>query len=166
MLHTQLITPIPTLLRQHADTRGEAVAYRDIKRSVSYHELAKRTANLAGHLVAFGVKAGDTVALFLPNSVEWIETCFAINRAGGICVPISYEAAEGEIAYRLQDAACKVIVTTGERLGLIEALKTHCPELREIVVTDRGGKQDGGRSFEHLSSTRPSVRVPDSSDIF
>src|SRR3954470_12211189 len=155
MLHTQLITPIPTLLRQHADTRGEAVAYRDIKRSVSYHELAKRTANLAGHLVALGVKAGDTVALFLPNSVEWIETCFAINRAGGICVPISYESAEGEIIYRLQDAACRVVVTTGEKHELIETLKSYCPDLRVAITTQRRAVWREQHSFEQLASTAP-----------
>jgi long-chain acyl-CoA synthetase len=166
MLHTQLITPIPTLLRKHADTRGEAVAYRDIKRSVSYHELAKRTANLAGHLVALGVKAGDTVALFLPNSVEWIETCFAINRAGGICVPISYEAVEGEIIYRLQDAACKVIVTTGEKQAFVEALKSRCADLCETIATDHGAAGTDRNRFELLASTAPSIPAPDPADIF
>src|SRR3954453_2815071 len=125
MLHTELIAPIPTLLRRHAEARGGAVAFRDANRSITYRDLDQKTTNIAGHFVELGLRPGDSVALYLRNSVEWVETCFAINRAGGISVPISYEAAEGEIAYRFQDAACKVIVTTGERLGLIEALKTH-----------------------------------------
>ncbi|GAC1548644.1 MAG: AMP-binding protein [Beijerinckiaceae bacterium] len=166
MLHTELIAPLPSLLLQHADRRGDAIAYRDVNRAVSYGDLAQRTANLAGHLSELGVKVGDPVALYLPNSVEWVETCFAINRAGGICVPISYEAAEGEIVYRLQDAACRVIVTTGERLALIEALKAQCPGLGEIIVTDRGGIRDRVRRFEQLAGTPSSVQAPDSADIF
>jgi acyl-CoA synthetase (AMP-forming)/AMP-acid ligase II len=167
MLHTELIAPIATLLRQHAEIRGDAIAYRDANRSVTYRDLAQRTANLAGHLSEVGVKAGDTVALYLPNSVEWVETCFAINRAGGICVPISYEAAEGEIVYRLQDAACRTIVTTGERLTVVEALKTQCPALRDMIGTDRGGiRRDGGRGFEELAATPCSAPALDSSDIF
>src|SRR5947209_2721828 len=166
MLHTELIAPIPALLRRHAQARGAAVAYRDANRSITYRDLDGRTANLAGHLSGLGVKPGDTVAVYLPNSVEWVETCFAINRTGGISVPISYESVEGEIVYRLQDAACRVIVTTAERLKLVESLKTQCPGLREIIVTDRGGKADGERSFEHLATTPPSVQAPELSDIF
>ena len=40
-------------------------------------ELAERTARLAGHLADNGIAPGDTVAIMLPNSVAWIESCFA-----------------------------------------------------------------------------------------
>jgi acyl-CoA synthetase (AMP-forming)/AMP-acid ligase II len=166
MLHTQLIAPIPTLLQRHAEERGHSVAYRDMDRSVTYTHLAKRTGNLAGHLVELDLRPGDTVAIYLPNSVEWIETCFAINRAGGICVPISYESAEGEVSYRLQDAGCKVIVTTAEKHALVETLKSYCPDLRVAIVTERGGARLDEHSFEQLASTAPSTQAPDPHDIF
>lgn len=166
MLHTELIAPIPSLLRMHAARRGNAEAYRDAKRAVTYGELGTRTTNLAGHFVSLGLKPGDTVALFLPNSVEWVETCFAINRAGGICVPISYDAVEGEIAYRLQDAACSIVVTTAEKHVLVEALKGKCPDLRETIMTDRGGVAGRGARFEDLATVQPGVLAPDPSDIF
>jgi acyl-CoA synthetase (AMP-forming)/AMP-acid ligase II len=166
MLHTELIAPISILLRQHAESRGDAIAYRDANRSLRYGELAQRTGNLAGHLVALGISPGDKVALYLPNSVEWVETCFAINRAGGICVPISYEAAEGEVLYRLQDAACKLAVTTGEKLALLQGLKSQCPNLRDVIATNRGGIRERARAFEQLAGTTSSTRAPDSTDIF
>ena len=165
MLHTELIAPIPTLLQRHAEERGDAVAYRDMARSITYAQLAKRTANLAGHLMELGLRPGDTVAIYLPNSVEWIETCFAINRAGGICVPISYESAEGEITYRLQDAACRMVVTTGEKHELIERL-SDCPDLRVAITTERGAAGLEKHSFEQLASTASSAQVRDPDDIF
>src|SRR5262245_30054839 len=94
MLHTDLIAPIPVLLRRHAAGRGSKVAYRDAHTAVTYAELLERTGKLAGHLADAGIVPGDTVAIMLPNSVQWVETCFAVARAGALSVPISYDASE------------------------------------------------------------------------
>ena len=67
MLQTDLIASIPTLLRRHADARGSKPAYRDASTTVTYGELAARTANVAGHLADNGVQPGDKVAIFLPE---------------------------------------------------------------------------------------------------
>src|SRR5262245_33005933 len=101
MLHTNLIAPIPELLKRHAGERGGKVAYRDANASVTYAQLEQRTGRLAAHLADHGIVAGDTVAILLPNSTQWVETCFAIARAGAIGVPVSYDSTEAEIAYRL-----------------------------------------------------------------
>ena len=86
MLHTDLIAPIPDLLRRHAAARGEKIAYRDAQTSVTYAGLLERTGKLAGHLADHGIAPGDTVAIMLPNSVQWVESCFAIARAGVIAL--------------------------------------------------------------------------------
>src|ERR1700689_3508700 len=124
MLHTDLIAPIPELLRRHAAARGGKCAYRDAHTSVTYAELLERTGNLAGHLADLGVAPNDAVAIMLPNSVPWVESCLAIARAGAIGVPISYDATEPEIAYRLTDAACKAGITTAAGGGFFARLKT------------------------------------------
>ena len=74
MLHTDLIAPIPELLRRHAAARGSKCAFRDAQTSVTYAELDARTGNLAGHLADNGVAPNDTVAIMLPNSVPWVES--------------------------------------------------------------------------------------------
>ena len=76
MLHADLIAPIPDLLKRHARERGTKVAYRDAQSSVTYAQLDERTARLAAHLADHGIAAGDTVAILLPNSTQWVETCF------------------------------------------------------------------------------------------
>jgi long-chain acyl-CoA synthetase len=138
MLHTDLIAPIPELLKRHAIARGSKTSYRDAQSSVTYAELLDRTSKLAGHLVDNGIAPNDTVAIMLPNSVQWIEACFAVTRAGAVGVPISYDATESEIAYRLTDANCKAVFTTGERGDLFAKLKSQAPNLQTLIVTDRG----------------------------
>jgi acyl-CoA synthetase (AMP-forming)/AMP-acid ligase II len=138
MLHTDLIAPIPELLKRHGATRGSKVAYRDVQSSVTYAALLDRTGKLAGHLTDNGIGANDTVAIMMPNSVQWVEACFAITRAGAIGVPISYDATESEITYRLTDANCKAVFTTAERGDLFAKLKASAPNLKTLIVTDRG----------------------------
>jgi acyl-CoA synthetase (AMP-forming)/AMP-acid ligase II len=155
MLHANLITPIPELLKRHAQERGGKVAYRDAQRSVTYSALNDRTAQLAGHLADLGIGPGETVAMLLPNSVDWIETCFSIARAGAVSVPIPYEATEPEIAYRLVDANCRAIVTTGERGELVAKLQGGAPNLTTVVVTDRGSTTIKALRYTDLMATPP-----------
>ena len=144
MLHADMITPVPELLHRQAVAHGGKVAYRDAQDAVTYAQLEARTARLAGHLADLGVAPGDTIAMLLPNAVAWVETSFAITRAGALSVPISYESTEPEIAYRLADAACKAIVTTAERAALVAKLRASVPCLRIAILTDRGAAADGG----------------------
>jgi long-chain acyl-CoA synthetase len=138
VLRTDLIAPIPELLRRQAAAHASKCAYRDAQTSVTYAELNERTARLAGHLADNGVLPNDTVAICLPNSVPWVESCFAISRAGAIGVPISYDSTETEIAHRLTDANCKAVFTTAERVDLFTRLRASAPNLSVFIATDRG----------------------------
>src|SRR5688572_9122073 len=160
MLHADLIAPIHVLLERHAAARGAKIAYRDAHGAVSYAALRERTGNLAGHLADLGVGAKETVAILLPSGVTWVEACFAIARAGAISVPISYEATEPEIAYRLADANCRAIVTTAERADLVVKLKANAPSLSIVVLHDEGAKS---AQYETLATTKPKCapRDPD-----
>lgn len=166
MIQTDLIASIPVLLRRHAEARGSKVAYRDASRAVTYQELQTRTGNFAGHLADHGIRPGDKVAIFLPNSVSWIESCFAINRAGAIGVPISYDATESEVLYRLQDAACTAIITTDERAALLAKLKNDAPALKIEVFSGSAAGPAAALRYEQLASVAPKSAPLDPSDIF
>jgi long-chain acyl-CoA synthetase len=166
MLHTDLIASVPDLLRRHASARGGKLAYRDAQGSVTYAELEARTGRLAGHLADLGISPGDTVAMLLPNSVAWIETSFALTRAGAIGVPINYESTEPEIAYRLVDANCRAIVTTVERGDLVAKLRSDAPHLQITILTDRGSGNAQGLRYADLMAAQPKSAPRDPSDIF
>ena len=104
MIRTDLIAPIGVLIGRQAKERPAAVAFVDKTRAVSYGALSERTARLAAYLQTCGVQPGQSVALFLPHGVNWVEACFAILRANAVVVPISTDSTDSEIAYRLADA--------------------------------------------------------------
>lgn len=155
MIHTELITSVSALLKRHAMQRPAKLAYRDATSSVTYAELADSTANLAGHLQDAGMMPGDGVAVFLPNSVEWVESCFAVVRAAAVCVPISYDSTVPEVAYRLDDAQCKAIITTDERYEMVQELLASNPQIKTLIMVRRGPNKVDGLRFETLRTQRP-----------
>jgi acyl-CoA synthetase (AMP-forming)/AMP-acid ligase II len=135
MIRTDLIAPIGELVRRHAKQRPDKLAFEDSTgAAVTYSQLEAQTAAFAGHLQDRGLEPGDAVAIMLPNSVDWVLSCVSIARAGGVSVPISHDAVEAEVRYRLDDARCKAIIVSPRHLGLIERLKPELPLLRHIIV--------------------------------
>jgi long-chain acyl-CoA synthetase len=143
MLHTELIASVPELLERHRRERPDKVAYWDAARSVTYSQLADRTASIAAGLSAMGVQEGDRIAIYLPNSVDWIEACFAGLRCGALIVPVSYDAAEAEIAYRLTDADCRTVITTPARRELIGKLTTSANAPVSLLFAGAGAGEAG-----------------------
>jgi long-chain acyl-CoA synthetase len=143
MLQVDLIAPIATLLDRHGKQRPEQVAYWDSSRPATYAQLADSTASIAANLARAGVNEGDKIALYLPNGVDWIEACFAALRAGAVLVPISYDAAEGEIGYRLTDAGCGVVITTAARKELIAKICEDAEISPMLIYAGTGASQAG-----------------------
>jgi long-chain acyl-CoA synthetase len=143
MLHPGLIAPVAELLQRHRKERPDKVAYWDAVRSVTYSQLASRTASIAAGLSGQGVRDGDRIAIFLPNGVDWVEACLAGLRAGAVIVPISYDAAEAEIAYRLSDADCRTVITTAARKELVSKLAAELDGPVSLVLVGSGAREAG-----------------------
>ena len=163
MLHTGLIAPVSELLERHRRERPDKVAYWDAVRSVTYSQLADRTASIAAGLSENGVGEGDRIAIYLPNGVDWIEACLAGLRAGAIIVPISYDAAEAEIAYRLSDADCRTVITTPARMELVGKLVAGSPAPVSLVLAGAGARE-ADLHLDELSQGNPRA-VRDPADI-
>jgi acyl-CoA synthetase (AMP-forming)/AMP-acid ligase II len=140
MIRTDLIAPLGTMLERQATQRPQALAFRDKTRSVSYGELAPRTAGIASYLAYLGVSEGERVAIYLPNSVDWVEICLAIIRADAVAVPISFGSTTDEISYRLADAECAAVVTRPECTDMIAALcSEHGLDCKIVTFADGDG---------------------------
>ncbi|RUM96642.1 long-chain fatty acid--CoA ligase [Pseudaminobacter arsenicus] len=141
MIRTEIVAPVCELLRRQAERFPDKVAFSDDGSAVTYTELDRMTVNLATQLRALGLVPGGTVAIWLPNSVDWVISCLAIVRAGGVAVPISYEATSSEVSYRIEDAACRFIVSRVEKEAATGAVETR------ILV---GAQAPGTVAFEAL----------------
>ena len=150
MIRTDIIAPVAELLERQAGRFPDKVAFADAARTITYRELERAVGNLATQFRARGVSRGKTVALWLPNSVDWVVACLATVRAGGISVPISFEATQGEVAYRLEDSGADVIVTSPARAELLSSIAEGGAHPALVVLTGDGPPQGGALSFAEL----------------
>lgn len=150
MIEFELIQPVDALLKRQAHAHGGKIAFHDSRVSLSYQDLNDRTARCAAALANLAVRPGETVAIYLPSCVRWMESFFGIVRRGAIAVPISADASADEVLYRLQDADCAAAVTTPSGARVIADLGSAPSALRHILVLDEtGGGTDRGRASSY-----------------
>jgi long-chain acyl-CoA synthetase len=147
MIKTDVIKPLGQLLEERATQYGAKVAYWDSHKEASYSELNRQSKNIAKHLRERGLLNSDKVAIYLPNSVNWVLACFGIIRAGLVAVPISHDAAPGEVSYRIIDSRAKILITSKDRLGVLEGLKNEIDPALKIIVVD----QELAAGYENFS---------------
>ncbi len=92
-------------------------------RNLTYSTLERKANQLAGYLLAKGVKPGALVGIFLPRSEELLVTQLAILKAGGAYVPFDLTYPVERLAYMLQDANPALIITHS---SLGAQLPDHC----------------------------------------
>ncbi len=83
-----------------ADT-GRRYSFRE------WNERANRTAHLFRSL---GIERGDRVALLLMNSIEYMESFFALAKIGAVCVPLNWRLVPEELAFIIRDAGARLLV--------------------------------------------------------
>jgi acyl-CoA synthetase (AMP-forming)/AMP-acid ligase II len=72
---------------------------------------------LARALIAHGVAHGDRVAIWAPNSPQWIVAASAIESIGAVMVPINTRFKGGEAAYVLGKTRARILFTVSCFLG-------------------------------------------------
>jgi acyl-CoA synthetase (AMP-forming)/AMP-acid ligase II len=70
----------------------------------SYADMEARANRLAHHLAGQGVGPGDHVGIYGLNSVEWIESLWAIFKLRAVWININYRYVEDELAYLFGNA--------------------------------------------------------------
>ncbi|WP_028192796.1 non-ribosomal peptide synthetase [Salinispora pacifica] len=89
-----------------------ALVYED--RKLTYAELNAAANRLARLLAARGVGAEDIVAVALPRSPELVVCLLAVMKAGAAYLPLDADHPPDRIAYMLDDAGARTVVTTRE----------------------------------------------------
>ncbi|MFI2607637.1 4-coumarate--CoA ligase family protein [Kitasatospora sp. NPDC018619] len=137
--------------------------------TVSYAQLAFRVERMAAGLAETGVRRGDVVALFSPNSTAYPIAYYGATRAGATVTTIPSLATPAELARQLRDCEARWLVTVSAFLptarAAAELLAGQGRPLAETVVLDGA---EGHRSLDDLLATTahaPEVAVDPAEDI-
>lgn len=112
MTATEKWQTIPEMVLSAADRFGDAEAVVDGPLRLTFAELVERIRCAAGAFAELGVNKGDRVAVWAPNSAEWIIAAFGLLTAGGVLVPVNTR-------FRAEEAG-DIIVRSGARAVLVQ----------------------------------------------
>ena len=95
---------IPELIEYSAITYGSDQALVDGEFRLSFAELKDEVYKSANALIETGLKAGDTVGIWAPNTWEWVIAALGVHVAGGVLVPINTRFKGKEASYLINKA--------------------------------------------------------------
>ncbi len=130
---------IPGLVRWAGERYGGREAVVDGRARISYAELADRVERSAAACLATGIRAGDRVAVWAPNSLDWIVAALGAVTAGAVLVPLNTRFKGTEAADVLARSRARLLFVTGTFLGTsyVASLRragVPLPHLERVVV--------------------------------
>jgi 4-hydroxybenzoate-CoA ligase len=125
--------------RHGSEGRGDAVAFHDPWRSLTYGALAVATRRFAGALRAAGVARERRVAMLLPDTVDFPIAFWGAIRAGVVPVPINTLLTHEVVGYILADSRADALVISAPLVASLLPVLHSIPDLRRIIVAEADG---------------------------
>ncbi|WP_099024047.1 class I adenylate-forming enzyme family protein [Mycolicibacterium palauense] len=102
---------LPSLPDRRAAEAPHGLCLADDERSLTNAEFRDAVRRAATALSRHGVRAGDIVAVSLPNTVTLVVALFAAWRLGAAVTPLNPALSADEAKYQITDAAARVLIT-------------------------------------------------------
>lgn len=126
---------------------------------VTYKEMNEITDHIAAALAAMGVKKGDRVGIFMPNTPQFVMAYYGILKAGGVVVATNPLYTPPEIAHQANDSGVEIMFVmtnfyktikaaqpnTGIKKLIVTNLKETLPPLLRVLFTLAREKKGGFR---------------------
>ncbi|MEU3772338.1 AMP-binding protein [Streptomyces sp. NPDC032472] len=108
---------IAGLVRAAAARYADREAVVEGRIRITYAELGARVERAAAAAIAAGIGAGDRVAVWAPNTLDWIVSALGAVSAGAVLVPLNTRFKGTEAAYVLRRSRARLLFVTGTFLG-------------------------------------------------
>lgn len=146
-------------LERHAMMQPDVPALRFVGNTMTWADLRRRVAALAGALSGRGVGFGDRVMILMLNRTEFVESVLAANMIGAIAVPLNFRLTPTEIAVLVEDCVAHVMLTEAALAPVAIGVRNIQPLLSVIVVAG-GSSQDSVFGYEDLLNEAGDVHEP------
>lgn len=120
----------------HANPERTFIAHEG--RRVSYREFDVLTNRCAHALAQLGVERGERVTLAMGNSVEYLVSTFGILKAGAVYHTVNPSLGARELAYILEHAAPRLLLTDSANLGPLHAGTVGIPSGTRLALFSPG----------------------------
>ncbi|MGD0476963.1 MAG: long-chain fatty acid--CoA ligase [Nitrososphaerales archaeon] len=132
--------PLYAVVTESAKKYPKNVCMHYQGRNFTYSELDDLSSRFASALVSLGVKRGDRVAIFLPNTPQFVLAFFGILKAGATVVNNNSLYKERELEHQINDSGAEVIIAPKDvvKKNDLYASLERCRErtrLRHVITT-------------------------------
>jgi long-chain acyl-CoA synthetase len=118
-----LITTLAEILPHAARKHGDRTALIVENRRFSFRELDSMSNRVANGLVASGVKPGDRVSMFGPNSWEWLVSYYGIVKTGAVVNPLNSMLTPDEVRFTVTDAGARAAIASPDKASMLLVLR-------------------------------------------
>lgn len=159
-------------LRQRAGLSPSLEAYVEPSTNtrLSYAQLNDCSNRCAQVLSDLNLKAGDRVALLMPNSCNFVALFYAAAKLGLVVVPLNTRLAAAELAFILSDSGAKALFYGSEFAAVIDDIKAdqqHELYIESYLQTSGKGDQANLDSLlESVSGEEPQVMHGGDDNLF
>ena len=129
-------TLLPELIAVAAQRTPQAMALTSGAASMNYGDLGAKVNQFASGLMGLGLLRGERVAIYLEKRFETVIASFGTPAAGGVFVPLNPLLKPEQVGFIMRDCNVRVLVTSPERLALMQDALADCPDLRYVIITD------------------------------
>jgi long-chain acyl-CoA synthetase len=102
---------------------------------ISYKEMDDLTDRLAAGLAESGIRKGDRVGIFMPNTPQFVMAFFAVLKIGGVVVATNPLYSPREIEHQVNDAGVEVMLVMSNFYNLIKQVQPNT-KIRTVIVTN------------------------------
>jgi long-chain acyl-CoA synthetase len=127
--------PLTASLLRSAELYGDHVAVEFQGRTTTYTKLLDEVARAAGALHALGVRAGDRVAIALPNCTTHVVAFWAVLRLGAVVVEHNPTYSAPELEHQLTDSGATVAVCWEPTAARVASVQSRTP-VRTLLAVD------------------------------
>jgi aspartate racemase len=142
------------LVEAQAEHIPEKPAVAQAERQLSYREFNQQANQLAHYLRSLGVGNNIKVGICLHPELEFAVAVLAVMKTGGACVPLDPNYPQERLAYMLQDAQARVLIT---QEGMLQAeVPSGCqtlilPRLTEVLSSQPRTNPESGARPNHTA---------------
>lgn len=149
------------MLEEQAGAFGDHTAVIDPVGGMTYGQLSAQANRYAGFVVQNGIRAGDCVALLMPNGGDYIAAWSGISATGAVAALVNVNLRGKSLAHSLSVAAARAVIVAD---SLLEAYLSALPYLDSPpALWVRGDRAPGAPSLDQALAQLDGSPIRDAS---
>jgi malonyl-CoA/methylmalonyl-CoA synthetase len=140
-----------------AERSPEKLCLRFEGEGITFQGMRERAEGFGAGLLAWGLRPGERVALYLGNHPDLLAAYLGTHLAGGVIVPVNSQYRRGELRHIFGDAGVRLCLTDEERKPELERTREDLSELEAVIET--------GQGFEDFLGETHSLQMPRGEDL-